>query len=161
MQLHVHHKGAAAADLVIRSADHAKNYKCFKYAVNQAPGDYNNFCKKLENIVYMKMTDYSYQYVSMDGGFDITNVKYAPEKSKMKVSRKMSTERNQRLGREEIDTYPVIDFETLWQVSFALENKVTHAREIGFIQDEDESRDDGKRRLKDETDSSEANAKAS
>lgn len=65
----------------------------------------------------------------------------------MKVSRKLNTVRYQRVGRDIIQNYPAVDYETLWQVSFALENKVTHARQVWFIQDDQEERKEGRRRL--------------
>lgn len=71
----------------------------------------------------------------------------AVKNSTMKVSRKLNTVRYQRVGRDIIQNYPAVDYETLWQVSFALENKVTHARQVWFIQDDKEERDAGRRRL--------------
>ena len=44
------------------------------------------------------------------------------------------------MGRENVPDYPAVDFESLWQVSFALENMVTHARQIWFVQDDQEER---------------------
>lgn len=58
----------------------------------------------------------------------------------MKVNRKITTSRYQRLGREKFENYKVVDYETLWSVSFALENKVTHSREIHMMQDDEEQR---------------------
>lgn len=58
----------------------------------------------------------------------------------MKVSKKVKTSRYQRLGREKNKNTQIVDFETLWSVSFALENKATHVREIHMMQDDEEGR---------------------
>lgn len=128
-------KSSNTPDLVIQDANYKKNFKCFNYAVQQAEDTYNKWCTKYEEIVYFKLTDYTSQKVEVDArrGLDIKEVDYSATKSKMKVARKMSTVRKQMVGREDIYEYPAVDYETLWQVSFALENKVTHARQIKFI----------------------------
>jgi len=51
----------------------------------------------------------------------------------MKVNRKITTSRYQRLGREKNKNTQIIDYETLWSVSFALESKATHDREIHMM----------------------------
>jgi len=58
----------------------------------------------------------------------------------MKVNRKITTSRYQRLGREKNKNAQIIDYETLWSVSFALESKATHDREIHMMQDDEEGR---------------------
>lgn len=145
-------KGAQYPDLLIQDAYHKKNFKCFMKAVKQVEGEYAEFCDKYENIIYMKLTDYSMQDVNVMAGTGLEIEKVVPDtlphgnaNSSMKVSRKISAVRHQRVGRELVRDYPMVDYETLWQVSFALENKVTHARQIWFVQDDEESRNKTRR----------------
>lgn len=93
------------------------------------------------------------QDINVVGGTGLEIEKVVPETTgdgnkspTMKFSRKISAVRHQRVGRELVRDYPLVDYETLWQVSFALENKVTHARQIWFVQDDEASRN-GTRRL--------------
>ena len=58
----------------------------------------------------------------------------------IKVNRKVTTSRYQRLGRENFANTRIVDYETLWSVSFALETKATHVREIHMMQDDEEGR---------------------
>jgi len=92
-----------------------KNVKCFKEAVAQPAGNYNRWCTKYEDIVYMKLTEYSEQTISLgEDGYELGEVNFLPEKTTMSVGRKMNNVRNQRIGREEVDQYPAVDYETLW-----------------------------------------------
>jgi len=101
--------------LVIQDANYMKNVKCFKEAVAQPAGNYNRWCTKYEDIVYMKLTEYSEQTISLgEDGYELGEVKFLPEKTTMSVGRKMNNVRNQRIGREEVDQYPAVDYETLW-----------------------------------------------
>lgn len=52
----------------------------------------------------------------------------------------MTTSRYQRLGREKHENAQIVDYETLWAVSFALESKATHIRDIHMMQDDEEGR---------------------
>lgn len=156
---------------MIQDAHHKKNFECFINAVKQTEGEYGEFCEKYENIVYMKLTDYSMQDINVLTGRGLEIEKAVPEtiyskacaqkkfqdfwsqqqdecivNSTMKVSRQIQAVRHQRVGRELVRDYPAVDYETLWQVSFALENRITHARHIWFVQDDEEARGAGSRR---------------
>lgn len=67
----------------------------------------------------------------------------------MKLSRHLTTSRRQYVSdySEHIEHEPGLDFETIFKVSFALENQVEHERQVWIVQDEDEDRPH-KRRLK-------------
>lgn len=149
MSLEIKREGAAYPEQVMQDADYVKNFDCFTRAVSQAPGQYGQWCDKYENIVYFKLTDYTAQDVNVlaTQALEVEKVDKAAKNSTMKVSRKLGTVRYQRVGRDIIQNYPAVDYETLWQVSFALEDKITHARAIWFVQDDQEERKDGRRRL--------------
>jgi len=92
------------------------NWDCLKSAINY---DYSEksyrICKKQTNLVYFKQSE--------DDSLD--------------VSRVMTLNQNQEIGREPIDFEAKMDYESLWKVSFAMENV-------------DEEAQDGRRRLKQE-----------
>ena len=59
---------------------------------------------------------------------------------KMDFSRWMPTIRRQRIGREDLGSYPKLDYETLFQVSFCLEDQVKIFRQMWMIGDDEETR---------------------
>ena len=149
MSVEIVRDDAAYAEQVIENTDHVKNFECFNNAVVQSPGAYANLCDKYESIVYFQLSDYTAQDLNVlpTQELEIEKVDRATANSTMKVSRKVTNVRSQQVGREDLQYYPLIDFETLWQVSFALESRVTHARQIWFIQDDQEGRKGSKRLL--------------
>ena len=59
MQLHIQPKGAEFPQLVVHDANFKKNYKCFYYATKYSAGTYTQYCTKYEDIIYMKLKDYT------------------------------------------------------------------------------------------------------
>lgn len=77
------------------------NWDCLKSAINY---DYSEksyrICKKQTNLVYFKQSE--------DDSLD--------------VSRVLTLNQNQEIGREPIAYESKMDYESLWKVSFAMEN---------------------------------------
>lgn len=148
MTLEITRKGSNYPEQVIQNSDFAKNFDCYKNAVSQSAGSYANWCNKYENLIYFKLTDYTAQDINVlaTQALEIENIDKVTKNSTMKVSRKLSTVRYQRVGREDVPNYPAVDFESLWQVSFALENVATHARQLWMVQNDKEERNYGRSR---------------
>lgn len=53
----------------------------------------------------------------------------------MDVSRKILNNRRPIVGLDLIDQNPSVDYQSIWSVSFALENEITKINQFNFIQD--------------------------
>lgn len=92
--------------VVIQDTNMFKNYKCFEEAVNYSYDESTfRLCQKNEHLVYFKL-------IETDG------------EQSLDVSRVVSLSRYQEIGRLGLFDQVKMDYETLWSVSFALENTV-------------------------------------
>jgi len=133
MQLFITKEKSTSPELIMQDSHYATNFKCFNYAVDQSLSSesYEKYCTKTENIVYFKLNSYSVQDVNSvpNRNYDVEWTQFPEDffsaaanmTDDMKVNRKVTTSRYQRIGREKYLNPKIVDYETLWAVSFSLE----------------------------------------
>lgn len=129
-------------DLILQEANFADNYQCFINAlydisVNTTLDNYlNSNCYREESLVYFRVHETIQQNINITAPDPLNvNPPNRTNDSMLEVSRVLSLSRNPMIGYLPFQFTPPTDFQTLWSVTFALEDEVLQHQTITLVQD--------------------------
>ena len=114
-----------------------ENFKCLQQAFlnGSYPSSYMGYCDMAEQLVYMKLNQNYIQYVNQTIMRPLRVNQPILNETKMTFSRKRKMTRTSKLSVNSFQFSQIADFQTLWSVSFALEDEIKKTTIVSIVKE--------------------------